>query len=761
VANRITPKKNASEKVAPKKAAAKKTLAKRPAPKHAAAELPIKQSAPKTTRAATSDRREPPEATAMAIKAAVERGSDTTSSGVSVDAATPAASGKKNSSITGRTLDAMPDRIDIRDWPYQPTLRALPHSLISIGEVPTILDQGNEGACTGFALAGVINHQLARNGIKRLVSPRMLYEMARKYDEWPGEHYEGSSARGAMIGWTRHGVCEENLWPPEVKGAGNLTPSRATNAQQYPGGAFYRVMHTQVRDVHAALFEVGALYMTIMVHSGWDKPGPTTVRVSFEQENDPIIADLPVIARNNHAPDGHAVAIVGYTRDGFIIQNSWGTDWGYRGFALLPYEDFMIHATDVWAAQVGVPVSCDVWASDSKGEAGTTAGLQRAADAVPLDTIRPFVVDCGNNGLLSDSGQYWTTETDVQRLFTEIIPKATEKWAKKRVVLYLHGGLNSESDVAKRVVAFRDVFLENEIYPLHIMWESSAMESMSNLLRNSITGDDARSGGVADWLAKARDRLVEAKDRTFELTTARLGGALWGDMKRDAMLSSTHDPAVGAMQIITKHVMEALNGVSAAEKAKWEFHVVAHSAGSIYFAYAIDHLLSLSDQGIAFPSVNFMAPACTTELFMTRVYGKIKNKSCPTPSMFILSSTGELDDTVGPYGKSLLYLVSNAFEGKRGVPLLGMEDFLNADADLKAMFSGATIGGHPALVLAGEHPNVPEADMTEEQKFSLSESESHGGFDNDPATLNSILRRVLTTSGAVLKRPFTPWELKY
>lgn len=35
----------------------------------------------------------------------------------------------------------------------------------------------------------------------------MLYELARRYDEWPGEGYEGSSARGAMKGWVRHGVC--------------------------------------------------------------------------------------------------------------------------------------------------------------------------------------------------------------------------------------------------------------------------------------------------------------------------------------------------------------------------------------------------------------------------------------------------------------------------------------------------------------------------------------------------------------------------
>jgi hypothetical protein len=716
------------------------------------------QSPPKTTRTDTSERRNPPTATRMARAAAAMLGEKKTSSGIPVDAAEKEAT--KKSGVSARKLDAMPDRVDIRDWAYQPTLRALPPELISIDDVPAILDQGQEGACTGFGLAGVINYQLAKRHIKRQVSPRMLYEMARKYDEWPGEKYEGSSARGAMIGWVRHGVAADTIWKPTMKGSGYLTPQIAHEAQATPGGAYYRVTHTQVRDVHAALFELGAIYMTIMVHDGWDKPGPSTVPISHAQKGKKVTAKLPVITRFQHAPDGHAVAIVGYTRDGFIIQNSWGPTWGYQGFALLPYEDFMIHATDVWAAQIGVPVNCDVWAEPESSE-GTTAGLQRAAEAIPLDTIRPFVVDCGNNGVLSDSGQYWTTEADVERLFAEIIPAATKTWKKKRVVLYLHGGLNSEADVAKRVVAFRDVFLQNEIYPVHIMWESSAMESLKDLINNSITGDDQRSGGAADWLKKVRDRLVEAKDRTFELTTARAGGALWGEMKRNAMLASTHSPEIGAMQIVTKHVIGALSAVTMAEKAKWEFHVIAHSAGSIYFSYALNHLLELKNQDISFSSVNFMAPAITTELFKDLVYKSVVDKVCPLPSLFILSDAGERDDKVGPYGKSLLYLVSNAFEGERGVPLLGMQFFLTKDQELADLFNQQIPGGHPALVVAGQHPNIPQGQMSPDQKFSVSESESHGGFDNDPATLNSILRRILDTTGATVAREFTPWELKY
>jgi len=40
----------------------------------------------------------------------------------------------------------MPDRIDVRDWPYQPPLSLLPDVLINCDEVPEILDQGQAGA---------------------------------------------------------------------------------------------------------------------------------------------------------------------------------------------------------------------------------------------------------------------------------------------------------------------------------------------------------------------------------------------------------------------------------------------------------------------------------------------------------------------------------------------------------------------------------------------------------------------------------------
>lgn len=37
---------------------------------------------------------------------------------------------------------------------------------------------------------------------------------------------------------------------------------------------------------------------------------------------------------------GHAVSIVGYTKDSFIIKNSWGVSWGDFGYTTMPFEDF-------------------------------------------------------------------------------------------------------------------------------------------------------------------------------------------------------------------------------------------------------------------------------------------------------------------------------------------------------------------------------------------------------------------------------------
>ncbi len=67
------------------------------------------------------------------------------------------------------TFDARPDRLDLRDRPYLPHLTnlheprewpcdpVLERWLPAYKAAGLVLDQGDEGACTGYGLAAVIN----------------------------------------------------------------------------------------------------------------------------------------------------------------------------------------------------------------------------------------------------------------------------------------------------------------------------------------------------------------------------------------------------------------------------------------------------------------------------------------------------------------------------------------------------------------------------------------------------------------------------
>ena len=142
-----------------------------------------------------------------------------------------------------------------------------------------ILDQGQEGACTGFGLAAVINYLLwirsandAESCNTDPVSPRMLYHLARFYDEWEGEDYEGSSCRGALKGWHRHGVCTEKLWPYGNGTFQRPNPGWDVDALSRPLGIYYRVDRHSVVDMQSAIAETGAIYVSASVHRGWDLP---------------------------------------------------------------------------------------------------------------------------------------------------------------------------------------------------------------------------------------------------------------------------------------------------------------------------------------------------------------------------------------------------------------------------------------------------------------------------------------------------------
>ena len=174
--------------------------------------------------------------------------------------------------------NVVPDRLDLRDRVYMPPVGVIPGPVLEPRIAIPVLNQGTTSACTGFALASVVYHlqrAAGRNEKQCGVSPYMLYSMARRYDEFPGDPGvdTGSSARGAMKGWYKWGACRNTLWPTDETPAFTRLAKDDwwLDAVRRPLGAYYRLDPRSVTDMHVALNEVGILYATAACHSGWDK----------------------------------------------------------------------------------------------------------------------------------------------------------------------------------------------------------------------------------------------------------------------------------------------------------------------------------------------------------------------------------------------------------------------------------------------------------------------------------------------------------
>ncbi len=110
----------------------------------------------------------------------------------------------------------------------------------------------------------------------------------------------------------------------------------------------------------------------------------------------------------------------------------------------------------------------------------------------------------------------------------------------------------------------------------------------------------------------------------------------------------------------------------------------------------------------------------------------------PITSLATYTMTDEFeqdDDSMKPYGKSLLYLVSNSFEDDVPTKILGLQKSLKQDLQLIRFFGLAGTEKVADIVFSKTPPGVP---LT-----ARSESITHGGFDNDVATMTSVVRRVL------------------
>ena len=698
-----------------------------------------------------------------------------------------------------KLFKAVPDTVDFGDILYKPDLKDLPRRITLDDyrtKAPDILDQHKEdglGKCIGFALATVCNYLLKRSQKKDdKVSPHMLYHMSKRYSESKTAPSNGASARSAIKGWHKHGVCSEDVWEKLVdmektneftaaitylSDETNHMKQISNNAASRPLGRYFRVNHKDLNAMQTAIAEANVLFATAIGHSGWDV-----------ERNGNLGRNGEIKFVNEETNSGHAFVIVGYDEHGFWIQNSWGTTWGLDGYGHLSYTDWLKNGLDVWVARLGVPIAEVV---DSE-RTNVTFPFEPINLQPKYDDLRAHIIDISNNITETNAKKFSVTKSDIDSILDEFIGIAggnnwkEKKWEKKRLLLYAPNFFEDESSVSNQMNAIKDILkFDAEVYPLAIIWRDEYWTTLYNLLSRAKLSTHPGVNNNADELFGLDDNfLVDRYEYTADIFTTNLrGNKEWQDMKKDTFrLKKMHLLADSLASRIKDGKID-------------EIHVVAHGAGAVFMAAFVQLLalrgkineipeeLRLIDysakkefqgKGCLIESCTLWAPACTVSLFKNTFLQAINQAKAPSPSngikkfnLFTLSDEAEQDDSFFQgYGKSFLYYISNSLESDGGVsynqegePILGMkkfvDDFVNdKDPYLPNLFSHNGCSGK-LLENGNNHITTPHFPI---DKLQSLRTYRHDDFSNDMSILNTTLDCIVGKDESIDQKENFNWR---
>lgn len=183
-----------------------------------------------------------------------------------------------------------------------------------------VRDQMVDGPCVAFSCAAIKDNQEYRewsnviNNFNEHFNPLFLYNLRST------KNSNGMIIREALDLLLNIGMALERDYPFNINDINKSVPKKVLkSAKRYTISGYSRI--TTYIGLQKAIYKNGPCIIGVPVYNYsktfWKKGSPNERLLGY-----------------------HAVCVIGYNEDGFILQNSWGSSWGDNGRTLLPYSDW-------------------------------------------------------------------------------------------------------------------------------------------------------------------------------------------------------------------------------------------------------------------------------------------------------------------------------------------------------------------------------------------------------------------------------------
>ena len=224
----------------------------------------------------------------------------------------------------------------------QDTYEAKPTSKTSVdltADFRPIQNQGQQGSCVAFSLTSVFEYAVKLNTKEVMdLSEAFLYYNARKIDD--GENFDpavddGATFTAALKSLSEYGLAEESFckYDPNIC-------YKEPSEEAYNNASIRKLIKAlnverNVSSIKSALAEGYPVLGSFTLCPSFNPSSNGLVSMPTKEELDAIADGTEEKTQHNR----HGMVIVGFDDklQSFLVRNSWGVEWGNKGYCYIPY----------------------------------------------------------------------------------------------------------------------------------------------------------------------------------------------------------------------------------------------------------------------------------------------------------------------------------------------------------------------------------------------------------------------------------------